>query len=249
MQKISPKVLNLLGIKEKDMKVYLALLKLGTAPLRRIADEAGVHRATTYDALKRLMAVKLVSYLNAKSHRYFTAEDPKRIRALATQREVALQEAREEIDQVIPQMKQRLDWAKYRPVVRYYEGENGVKEILEDVLLHTKKAQKKTYRVYSSSAIRDLIAQAWPGFLKKRIRQGIHVRAVSIGTGGRTAGLDERKWLSEEVAAPTYTFLYAGKIAHVSLDEKKQLYGVVMEDDAIYQTQKRIFDQLWKRID
>jgi sugar-specific transcriptional regulator TrmB len=249
MDKISPKILSLLGIKERDMKVYFALLKLGTAPLRRIADEAGMHRATTYDALKRLMAIKLVSYLNAKSHRYFTAEDPTRIRQLATQREVALQEAREEIEAVIPQMKQTLDWAKYRPVVRYYEGESGVKDILEDVLSRSIKAQKKTYRVYSSSAIRDLIAQAWPGFLKKRIRQGIHVRAISIGQGGRTAGLDERKWLSQEEEAPTYTFLYAGKIAHISLDEKRQLYGVVMEDDAIYQTQKRIFDALWKRLD
>ena len=243
--KLSVETLNLLGLKEKDLKVYTALLKLGTAPLRRIAEEASLNRGTAYDALKRLLDVGLISYVNAKSHRYFTCEDPQKLRGLATRREVAIQEARVKIDEMIPAMQELLGWSKHRPVVRYLEGEVGVKDILEDVLAETKRTKTKTYRVYSSAAIRDLIAGAWPGFLRTRIRRGINVRAVSIGSGGKTAGLDERKWLSKESASPTYIFIYAGKTAYVSIDEKKRLFGVIIEDDGIAETQKRIFDAMW----
>ncbi|HBK34759.1 MAG: Transcriptional regulator, TrmB [Candidatus Uhrbacteria bacterium GW2011_GWE2_40_58] len=243
--KFSPEIANLLGLKEKDFVVYTTLLKLGTAPLRSVAQEAGLSRGTTYDALKSLLQAGLISYVNAKSHRYFTCEDPQKLRGLVVRREVAIQEAREKVEEFIPSLQELLGWSKHRPVVRYLEGESGVRDILEDVLKETKKTKTKTYRVYSSAAIRDLIASAWTGFLQTRIRRGIHVRAISIGSGGKTAGLDERRWLSRESASPTYIFIYADKTAYVSVDEKKRLFGVMIEDEGIAETQKRIFDAMW----
>ena len=50
--KLSEETLELLGLTAKDMQVYIALLKLGTAPLRRVAEESGHNRGTVNDALK-----------------------------------------------------------------------------------------------------------------------------------------------------------------------------------------------------
>ena len=85
--KLPAKTLDLLGLTEKDLAVYVATLRLGNAPLRRVAEEAGFNRGTAYDALKRLIDVGLVSYVDANIHRYFTAEDPHKLRGLATRRE------------------------------------------------------------------------------------------------------------------------------------------------------------------
>ncbi len=245
--KLTEKTLESLGLKKKDLDVYTSLLQLGTAPLRTLATESGYNRGTTYDTLKRLMSLGLVSYVDSKTHRYFTAEDPQKLTGVATRQEVAVQEARLELASVVPVFQEMAGWSKHRPSVRYYEGEAGVRAILEDVLSVTGKGN--TYRVYSSEGIRDLVAGAWPGFVKRRIRDKVHVRAIAIGEGGRTAGLDERRWLSRDAKAPSYVFLYPGKTAMVSVDEQQRLFGVIIEDDATAHTQELIFDALWGFLD
>jgi hypothetical protein len=188
----------------------------------------------------------LVSHMDAKTHRYFTAEDPQKLTGLATRREVAIQEAQIKLKEAVPALKELLGTSGHRPSVRYYDGESGVRAILEDVLETTGRAERKLYRIYSSQGLRDLIAHAWPGFIKKRIRSKVEVKTISIGKGGSTHGLDERKWLSETDAAPTYTFIYPGKVAFVSVDERNQLFGVMIDDKAIAATQVMIFDALWR---
>lgn len=244
---LNTQMLELLGLKEKDAHVYLTLLGLGSAPLRRVAEEADLNRGTTYDALKRLMSAGLVSYVDAKSHRYFTAEDPQKLRGLATRREVALQTARQKLDDLLPQLRSIAGAAKHRPAVRYYEGPKGIRDILEDVLSTTKRTKSKLYRVYSSAAIREAIAQAWPSWNAARKKAGVNTRAISIGEGGKTVGLDERKWLTGEESSPTYIFIYANKTAYVATDGDK-LFGAIIEGDAIASTQRMIFDSLWKTL-
>jgi len=245
---IKPQTLELLGLRPKDLDVYLAVLKLGTAPLRRVAEIAGYNRGTTYDALKRLIDSGLISYVDAKPHRYFMAEDPQKIRGLATRREVAIQEARLQLDSLLPDFQALAGSATYRPAVRYYEGKDGIKDILKDVLKTTERTKNKTYRIYSSSKLRELIAAAWPGFLKTRIEHSVHVKAISIGPGGDTAGLDERKWLSKEKSSSAYIFIYGQKTAYVSADEFNKLFGAIIDDENITSSQTMIFDALWRSL-
>jgi len=247
--KLKLQTLELLGLREKDMEVYTALLQLGSAPLRGVAEQAGLNRGTAYDALKRLKASGLVSHVDAKSHRYFMAEDPGKLTGLVTRREVALQEVRQTLTDVIPALQSLTLEQNHRPSVRYYEGASGIRDILQDVLLTTEKIESRTYCVYSSSVIRDLIAAAWPRFVSQRKRRDVYVKAIAVGKGGTTAGKDERKWLTKKTSAPTYIFIYGNKTAYVAADASKRLFGVIIEDDAIAKTQQLIFESLWKSLD
>lgn len=244
---LSVQTLEALGLKGIDIHVYVTLLSLGSAPLRRIAEEAKQSRGTTYDCLKRLLSQGVVSYVDAKTHRYFSAEEPVRLRGLATRREVTLAEARAELIEMIPAFEAVRGASQHRPTVRYYEGEAGIRTILEDVLQVTESSRPRQYRVYSSAAVRDLVHNAWPAFNKIRVRKRVEVKAIAIGEGGRTHGLDERRWLNRS-ASPTYMFIYRGKTAHVSLDHQKRLFGVIIEDAGIAATQTILFDALWETL-
>ncbi|MCK4799448.1 TrmB family transcriptional regulator, partial [Candidatus Parcubacteria bacterium] len=46
------KSLHEFGLKEKEIKIYLALLDLGPSSIRKIAELAKVNRGTSYDILK-----------------------------------------------------------------------------------------------------------------------------------------------------------------------------------------------------
>jgi len=240
-------VLKKIGLNEKEVRVYLAALKLGPAPVRKIAEAADVNRGTAYDILRALIGLGLVAYYHKDKHQYFIAEDPAQLSDVIKQKQEQLTETQQELVECIPQLKSIYDRAGDKPVVKYYEGSAGVKLILQDVL-NTSAVGNRQYYVYSSSAIKKYLYAAYKGFSQNRIKLGIKVQTISIGPGGETVGLDERKWLTKKESAPTYTLIYGGKVAMISLDSNSQPIGVITEDKNICQTQKMIFEFIWNKL-
>jgi len=245
---LSSSVLDLLGLKDKDLHVYQEVLRLGSAPLRRIAEKTNLNRGTVYDSLRHLMEVGLVSYVDAKNHRYFTAEPPRKLQKLAGNRFEHLKEAERELESHVIELGDILNQNVYRPAMRFYDGEQGIREILEDVLDVTAQTHTRLYRVYSSSVLRDLVAACWPTYNRERVKRKIFVQAIAVGFGGTTHGLDERRWLYKEAVSPTYLFIYGHKTAHISSDDEDNPFGIIVEDEGITTTQKLIFDNLWNNL-
>ncbi|OGY48372.1 MAG: hypothetical protein A3J65_01495 [Candidatus Buchananbacteria bacterium RIFCSPHIGHO2_02_FULL_45_11b] len=241
-------ILQKIGLSDKEIKVYLTCVKLGPAPVRKIAEQAGVNRGTAYDILKALIDLGLASYYHQDKHQYFMAEDPDRLTGVLEKKQAELENVKNEIEEIIPQLKSIYDNAGAKPIVKFYDGQAGVKVILQDVISTMAKSEKKEYRAYSSSTIKTLLYQAFPDFSESRIRAGIKVKVISIGPGGQTQGLDERKWLTQKESAPTYTLIYAGKVAMISVDNNNNPLGVMIEDNNIYQTQRIVFEFIWDKL-
>jgi len=238
-------VLQKLGLSDKEIQIYLTSLRLGPSSVRKIADEAEINRGTTYDILKTLRDQGLIAYYHQDKRQYFIAEDPNRLKAALQNKQQELGQLEQRIDELIPQLQSMQQRSGSKPVVKYYDGYPAISVILNDVLQALADAAVKEYYVYSSAAIKDYLYNVYPNFSKDRIRSGIRVKVLSMGPGGETRGLDERKWLTKQETTPTYTLLYAGKMAIISIDRDKKPIGVMIEDGNIYQTQKMIFDSLW----
>ncbi|MCX6780824.1 MAG: hypothetical protein NT003_01770 [Candidatus Magasanikbacteria bacterium] len=241
-------VLKKLGLSDKEIAVYTALLALGSASVRQIADAAKVNRGTTYDILKSLMADGLISYINQDKKHFFSAEDPAHLKGLVQKQKDQLSELDAELEESISELQSLHKRGGEKPVVRYFEGKRGVRALLTDVLAAMETAPEKLYYVYSSSGLREQYREAYPTFTEDRITKNIRMQAIALGSGGSTSGLDERKWLTQEEGSPTYTLIYHGHIAHIANDAGGGLVGVIIENDAIYQTQKTIFQSLWKTL-
>lgn len=239
-------ILEQIGINEKEAKVYLACLRLGPSPVRRIAEETGVNRGTCYDLLRALMKKGLVSYYHQDKHKYFVAEDPKNLEELVVFQEKKIKKTRQEITKIIPELKSIYDNAEDKPVVKYYEGLAGIKTILKDVLNSFSVDKGGQYFVYSAADIRDYLYQAFPEFTRERIQKKIKVKVIAIGSGGRLCGLDERRWLSRQKSSPTYILVYQNKAALISVDRQNTPWGVIIEDEGIYQTQVLLFKKMWE---
>ena len=236
------------GLNDKEIKIYLSCLKSGPSPVRRIAEDADINRGTTYDILRSLIKMGLVSYYHKDKKQYFIAEDPKKIKDILEQKKKQLETTKEEVDKIIPELRSIYNNAGAKPVVKFYEGYSGITLILQDVLNILEDKTEKEYYVYSSSAIKDYLYNVYPNFSKDRIKAKIKVKVISIGSGGETRGLDERKWLTKKESAPTYTLIYAGKVAMISVDSNSRPIGVIIEDNNIYQTQKMTFEFIWSKL-
>lgn len=239
-------ILSKFGLSEKDIAVYLALLKLGPSPVRKVATEAAVNRGTTYDILKGLQAQGLTSYYHKEKHQYFVAEDPNKLFDAVTAKVDGFKKLREELNTVVPQLRSMSTAVEERPIVTYYDGLQGVRTILEDVLHRTTETKTLEYSVYSSTSVSRYLYAAYPEFTDERIARKIHVKVISLGAGGESADLAERKWLSRDDGAPTYTLLYAGRVAMISTDKHGVPMGLIVAAAGLYETQRTIFNKLWE---
>lgn len=240
------------GLNEKEISVYLSLISLGPAPVRLIAKQAAVNRGTSYDILKSLIELGLVSYYKQyqKSDRrqYFVAEPPQKILDAIENKKRSLETVKLQMAKSLPELESIYEKSGARPVVKYYEGKEGLRTILEDVLFVMENEAEKTYYVYSSADIRDYLYKVYPRFNEDRLAAKISVQAIAIGGGGELAGLDERKWLSKKEGTPTYVLIYSGKVAMISIDATKKPVGVIVEDRGLYETQVLVFKKLWETL-
>lgn len=237
------------GLNDKEIQVYLAILKLGSAPVRTIAAQADINRTTTHDVLNKLINEGLASFVDKQKHRYFTAESPEHLINALEVKKKQLEQTKTDINNILPELKSIYEKSGSKPRAKYFEGQAGLHATLQDVLDSTSRFNgHKEYYVYSSSAIRETVYKVFPDYNARRNELGISVKTISLGEGGELHGLDERKWLTRDKAGPSYTLIYASKIALISLDEKKQPLGVILEDKNTYQTQTMIFNALWKKI-
>ena len=238
-----------LGLNEKEVAVYLTLLSHGPSSVRKLAGISGINRGTTYDVLRTLKDRGLVCFYNEDMKQCFVAEDPSRLHELVVAQEAEVARAKTAVAELIPELRSLHDRGANRPVSRYYEGPQGVRAILLDVLDTMEKELEKTYYVYSSSAVRDAgLYASFEDYTSERIRRGIHVKTIALGPGGTTAGLDERRWIDAAEAAPTYILIYGGKCAFISLNTSGMLVGVVIENAGIFKTQKLLFESLWETL-
>ncbi|MFA6486557.1 MAG: helix-turn-helix domain-containing protein [Candidatus Magasanikbacteria bacterium] len=238
-------ILKKLGFSDKSAQVYLGLLALGPSSVRSLAKQVEMNRGSIYESLKWLREKGLVSFYEKDAKQFFVAEDPNKLRDLVTHQAEDLKEADKKITALLPELKSMHDKGGKRPVARYYE-KNDVRKILEDVLDKCSSIPDAEYRVYSDARIREYLYEGFESFSDARIARGIKVKVIAIGDGGELRGLDERKWLKVKNITPTYTIIYAGQVAFVSLDAKHELVGVVIDNDGVYETQKQIFEELWR---
>jgi len=237
-----------LGFTPTESNIYHALLKHGPASIRGLASVTEINRGTVYEALKRLADKGLVVRSQKKRERRFVAQNPEMLEVLFKNERRRLVSIRKELTRTLPELKTLYGISHHQPVICIYEGHSGAAFILEDVLKTMSTEKDKEYYVYSAANIREHLYFNFGSFSDRRIKAGIRAKVIAIGGGGELRGLDERKWLSDKSGVPAYTIIYGKKVAMISLGPGGKPIGVVIEDAGIAQTQRLIFESLWKAL-
>jgi len=241
------KLLQDIGFSPAESETYWALLNLETVSIRKVAEQSGINRGTTYDAIKRLLAAGLVHARKNGEREYYSAESPEKIYEIIREQRKNLVDIHRQAQVLIPELLAKKARPQGRPLVRYYENDEGVVTILKDVLSTCVQLDNPQYRVYSSRAIRQYLYRKFPQFTERRVADEISVLAIAIGEGGEPAQLSERKWLdpSDEYGVNSYTLIYGDKVAHISISDDLTPYGVVVEDHGTAAMQRLVFDKIW----
>lgn len=240
------KDLQALGLNEKEAKVYLASLELGQATVQNIAAKASIKRPTTYFIIESLMDRGLMSSFYQGKRQYFLAETPERIADVIDKEISDLEIRKESFKRLLPQLQSINNRDKTKPVVKYYEGKEGVLKMVEE---HVKTSRGQlAYTAYSRDVVDDFVnSNELSTINKDRLGNKIRVKTIYTWTKDtlHTDGYSERAKLSpEEFPITCDIAMYEDKLRIASL--KDRFVGVVIEDKEIAKSFRAIFDLAWK---
>ena len=163
-------VLEEVGLSEKEVEIYLALLKLGEASASRVSEIADLNRVTSYVLLKSLSEKGFCSIYTKNNIQHFKPIKPDQIIGI-------LEEKKSKIKTIIPFLKEQEGAVSDKPEVSLFEGKKGVTAMLELML---KEAEKnKLVLAYGNLTIAEKIIEYQSLYWRKtRLSKGIQMQAV-----------------------------------------------------------------------
>lgn len=243
------KLLIQIGLDDEEAAVYIAMLGLDSVSIRKIADKSNINRGKVYELLKNLVDHGLASKRHEGKRDYYVAESPQKILVLLQDKRKDLWKAQLDAKVLIPKLLASQSRAEGGPVVKYFDDDEGVVAILNDVLQTTRQLDCPEYLAYSSKPIRQYLYREFPGFTDKRIEEGVGVRVIAVGEGGDDAQNAERRWIDLPTNELTsYVLIYGTKVANISIAEDNTPYGVVVDDKSVADMHKLIFYQVWSKL-
>lgn len=236
------KILQQLGLTRNESKVYVILMKTGSATAGEVTQKSGIHRRNVYDCMERLMEKGLVSFVIVNNRKYFRAEEPERFLSLIEEKEAQLKEQRKFAEQIMPRLRPVAPTTKQD--VRFYKGAEGLKTVYEDIL--------QTGKDYVGYGPGEQLEKILKGYLKyyinKRVRKKIKLKLIytmsSRGKDFVKNPLLEARYLPEQYSSHAALRIYGNKVAIMLLSEEEPI-AIVIENKNIAEGYRKYFDVIW----
>lgn len=237
------KYLKDIGLSDKEASIYIAMLAFDKATIAEISTKAKVKRPTTYVILDSLLKKGLVSEINIEKKTYYAAETPESLEVFVERQIHNLQENKKALDIVIPQLKGIQMEQGEKPVVRFYEGKEGILSTHEDIYAN-KFGDEPVYMVYSRDVTKNIFSEKESEMMRnRRLSQNVKSKVVytsehdtrpSDSTGDRVQ-MDYKKYpIKTDIA------VYGDQVK-ISIFGKK-LSGISIKSQEVAETFKSLIN-------
>ena len=231
------------GLSEKEAKIYISLLSIGSCTVNILSKKTGLVRTTTYDILKSLKDKGLVSCIVHNKIICFQATAPEKLIQI-------LDEKKQKINSILPMLNNLHVEISNQPSVELYEGKEGIKSIYQDVL-----DEKKPLSAFSNTHyIFNVLPFFVPNFIKNRVKRNIRLRLLNEKTKESVKlmkkkdreELRETRFIPELKSMAITEYIYGDKVAILSTNPDDP-FGILIRNKDYAKTQRLLFDLLWER--
>ncbi len=237
------KYLQEIGLAEKEAAVYAALLQVENDSVLDIAKKTKINRTTIYPVLESLAKKGLISEVKVDKKIRFQAEPPERLETYVERQKVVLNEQGRRLKDIIPQLKSVQREVGERPVVKYFEGREGIISSLED-FFSTNDEGGEAYLLYSKDLLQGLFTEKeQEKFRSLRLKQHIKTKVLYTTAGierpsdnmGQRIRIDGKKYpISCDIS------IYKDRVRINTLG--KSLSGIYILSQDLADTLRSLFD-------
>jgi len=243
-------VLEQIGLSKAEIKVYLALLQLGSVPSGNIAKETDLRRSTVYDSIKRLQSKGLVSYIIKNGMKHFEATEPDRIIDFIKENKRKLDETEKQAENLVKELKKESDILKPKAEAQILEGIEGFKTMRRDIL---RNSDGEHLLIGAISREDEVIPGFFKEWNKQRQKKKIKLKILHkmsakekiMSKKDFMGKYFDTKFLPEEIENPAVINIYGDRVVNV-LWKKNQPLCFLLINKEIADSYRKYFDYLWK---
>ncbi len=243
-------ILKLLGLNDTEIKAYLTLLPLGPLPASVLSRRLHIPRSTGKYTCEQLAEKKLFLRTQKNQTIFYYPNDPKKLVDILDEENRKTEEKRKILKKTMGRFLELYQPGNSIPNITYYEGSDGICEMLEDVL----NEGKSLFGALSiSKDTPEQIKQFWhERYIPERKRLGFSSRMLLHEESEMHEYSKEDKSMNrvslfipkDEFPFDVCFHIYADKVAFYS-HRKSDLTGVVIQNPHIREMVFSLFKMAW----
>lgn len=231
-----------LGLTPAEIKVYLALLDLGSSSAGKILETSHLQNSVVHRALNTLIEKGLLNFVLEGKKRIYQATNPEDFFQF-------MDEKKARFAQILPELKQRQKLAGKKESASIFKGIKGVKEIYH----HLISTQAKEYNTFGGGkrVTYEIMGENWwKNLHTRRIANQLPARQIfdetirEFGEELNQRPFSQVRFLPQQFEQMTETIIVGNKVGIIVFAEHP--YGFLIEDAIVAESYLKQFDLLWK---
>ena len=244
------KKLEQLGLTSGEARVYLALLKLKNSTVGPIVKESGVANSKIYEVLDRLIEKGLVSFTIKEKTKHFQALPPKRLNDYLAIKEKEVQESKDVLKVLMPQLEDLSDENKEENV-QIFKGKKGILTAYEILLDSLDKGEEVKYFFSNKKEDVEALKEFYIDYPQFQAKIGDYYKTKDItwkGIGPKEGSVDPKvkymKVKTTSLPVPGNFDLTKNYVLIISWTG--QPTGILIKSQEISKYLLEYFDGLWR---
>ena len=236
-------ILEDIGLTKAEVKVYIALLELGSCSAGRVLAKSGLQNSVLHRALNRLIDKGLVGFILEGNKKIYQATDPDNFHDF-------IEDKSRQFDKILPELKKKQGMAAQETFAKLFKGKRGLKQMYL-TLLNSRGREYNTFGGGSQVTF-DVMGEAWwKGLHTKRISKRIASRQVfdetirGFGVNLNKRPLTKIRFLPKSYAQLQETIIIGDFVGIAIFTENP--YGILIKDSAVAEGYKKQFEMLWAK--
>lgn len=243
-------VLRNLDLSDEEIKAFLFLLENGAQTAGDLAKKTGLSRPSLYGFMHKMQKKGLVIESQKNKVKTFTASSKEKVSQLFEEKIKALEEGKNAVERAYREVMKM--GAMVSPKFQMFEGKEGMKQVLKDMLLY-KNIETKAY--WPIKAMIEILGEEFFKALnKERIKNRLYTRAIwpqnqvvkiathpYLGTGEKF--LREIRVAPKDIGFSMGYWIYGNKVAFVS--SRREAFGFIIESKELVEMLSSQFEVMW----
>lgn len=178
-------ILRKLNLNEKEIKIYLEILKLGTARSSELGKRTSIQRSTAKYTCEQLMKRNLIKRQRKNNAFIYTVEPPIRLLQNVAVQKRLLDEKKSQVNRIISDLKEIKNPDTIFPRVRFFEGKEGYRQFCEESL---DCEDKEIFMACSVDHHRKVLSPDYndKNYIPRRVKNDVYIKMVCPKTAEST---------------------------------------------------------------